>query len=142
MSVIEKNALDMAAALMGAYDLGDMINRSAEVAEYLYWKDLVYRDADVQILIQKLNGQKELFEECQRFGHFHPEYHKALEDVKRTEEMLASIESVTRFKEAEARLDGLLFDISTTVAYAVSTSIKVPSNNPLPSEGGCSTGGS
>lgn len=142
MSVMEKNALDMAAVLMRAYDLGDMIKRSADVADYLYWKDLVHHDPEVQILVQKLNRKKELFEECQRFGHFHPEYHKALGEVKGMEQQIERIEAAARFKAAEARLDELLYDISRTIAHAVSETIKVPGNNPLPSEGGCGSGGS
>jgi cell fate (sporulation/competence/biofilm development) regulator YlbF (YheA/YmcA/DUF963 family) len=142
MSVMEKAALDMASVLMRAYQLGDMINGSAEVADYLHWKDFVDHDAEVKALVQKLNRKKELFEECQRFGHFHPEYHKALEEVKHIEHQLEEIESVSRYKAAEAKLDELLYNISTTLAYAVSETIKVPSNNPSPSEGGCGSGGS
>ncbi len=142
MSVMEKTTLDMAAVLMNAYHLGDMINGSAEVADYLYWKDLLDQDPEVKALVKKLENKKELFEECQRFGHFHPNYHKALDEVKGIELELEKIESVAKFKASEAKLDELLYEISTTIAYSVSDTIKVPSNNPLPNEGGCSTGGS
>ncbi len=142
MSVMEKTALDMAAVLMKAYHLGDMINGSAEIADYLYWKDFLDQDPEVKDLVAKLERKKELFDECQRFGHFHPDYHRALDEVKEIELQLEKIESVAQFKAAETRLDELLYEISTTIAYAVSDTIKVPSNNPLPSEGGCSTGGS
>jgi cell fate (sporulation/competence/biofilm development) regulator YlbF (YheA/YmcA/DUF963 family) len=142
MSVMEKTALDMAAVLMKAYQLGDMINGSAEVADYLYWKDMLDQDTEVKALVQQLDRKKELFEECQRFGHFHPDYHKALDDVKQIEHQLEQIDSVIQYKASETKLDELLYDISTTIAYSVSDTIKVPSNNPLPSEGGCSTGGS
>jgi cell fate (sporulation/competence/biofilm development) regulator YlbF (YheA/YmcA/DUF963 family) len=142
MSVMEKTALDMAAVLMKAYQLADMINGSAEVADYLYWKDMLDQDAEVKALVQQLDRKKELFEECQRFGHFHPDYHKALDDVKQIEHQLEQIDSVIQYKASETKLDELLYDISTTIAFSVSDTIKVPSNNPLPSEGGCSTGGS
>ncbi|MEX2416587.1 MAG: YlbF family regulator [Paenibacillaceae bacterium] len=142
MSVMEKTALDMAAVLMKAYQLGDMINGSAEVVDYLYWKDFLDQDTEVKALVQQLDRKKELFEECQRFGHYHPDYHKALDGVKQIEHQLEEIESVARYKASEAKLDELLYDISTTIAYAVSDTIKVPSNNPSPSEGGCSAGGS
>lgn len=142
MSVMEKTTLDMAAVLMKAYHLGDMINSSAEVADYLYWKDFLDQDPEVKALVKKLERKKELFDECQRFGHFHPDYHKALDEVKEIELELEKIESVVKFKASETKLDELLYEISTTIAYSVSDTIKVPSNNPLPSEGGCSTGGS
>jgi len=142
MSVMERTALDMATVLMKAYHLGDMINGSAEVADYLYWKEVLAKDVEVNNLILKLERKKELFDECQRFGHFHPDYHKALDEVKQIEQQLDEIEVVISYKASETKLDELLYDISTTIAYSVSDTIKVPSNNPLPSQGGCSTGGS
>jgi cell fate (sporulation/competence/biofilm development) regulator YlbF (YheA/YmcA/DUF963 family) len=142
MSVMEQKALDTATVLMEASDLGDWINHSAEMANYLFWKDAVSNHPEVPELVAKLDRQKELFEECQRFGHFHPEYHKAMEAVQRIQHELEQIEPVARYKEAEHALDELLYDVSKTIAHAVSETIKVPSNNPLPHEGGCSTGGS
>lgn len=77
MSVAEMNTVDMAQVLTGAYELGDMINQSAEVSDYLYWKQQVETTPEIQMGIRKLNAKKELFEETQRFGHFHPDYHAA-----------------------------------------------------------------
>ena len=142
MSVMERTALDMATVLMKSYQLADMINNSAEVAEYLNCKESMEQDHKVKDLIQQLQRKKELFEECQRFGHFHPNYHQALDEVKHIERQLEEIESVAQSTAAESILDELLYDLSTTIAHAVSESIKVPSNNPLPHQGGCSTGGS
>jgi len=142
MSVMEKNALDMATLLLQAYDIGDMINHSELVAEYWRWKGEVDKHPKVRSLIYKLNDKKEIFSQCERFGHFHPEYHKALDAVKEVEAELDQIEAVTRFKAAENKLDELLYEISQTIAHSVSESIKVPSNNPLPHEGNCASGGS
>ncbi|USB34595.1 YlbF family regulator [Paenibacillus sp. YPG26] len=141
MSVSEKKTVDMAEMLTYAYELGDMINSSACVAEYLYWKQQVEKDTEVQLLIKKLESKKELFEETQRFGHFHPNYHEAMGQVAEVERELEQIESVSRFKLAEKELDGLLHQMSETIAYAVSDSIKVPSNDPNPKGGGCGSGG-
>ncbi|WP_025701109.1 YlbF family regulator, partial [Paenibacillus forsythiae] len=74
MSVAEYNTVDMTEVLTNAYELGDLINQSAEVADYLYWKGRVAANSDIQSLIRKLHSKKELFEETQRFGHFHPNY--------------------------------------------------------------------
>ena len=93
-------------------------------------------------LIRKLNVKKEAFAECERFGHFHPEYHKALDAVKAVEYELDEIEAVSRFKAIENQLDELLYEVSELIARSVSDSIKVPSNNPLPHSGGCGSGGS
>jgi cell fate (sporulation/competence/biofilm development) regulator YlbF (YheA/YmcA/DUF963 family) len=141
MSIMEAQTLDMAAILMHAYDVGDLINRSQEAADYLYWKRIMEQDAEAQRFIRELAKTKELFEETQRFGHYHPNYHEALERVRAAEEKLAAVESVARFKEAEERLDDLLYAVSETLARSVSDSIKVPSNKLEPT-GGCSSGGS
>lgn len=142
MSVTEINTVDMAELLTNAYELGDMINQSAAVSEYLYWKRQVEEDADVQVLVKKLASKKELFEETQRFGHFHPNYHEAKDKVTEVEIELEKFEAVRRFKAAEKELDDLLHQMSETIAYAVSESIKVPSNDPNPKGGGCGSGGS
>lgn len=141
MSVMEARTLDMSAVLMEAYTLGDMIKASAETADYIYWKLAMERDGTAQTLIRKLQSKKELFEECQRFGHFHPDYHAALDAVKSVQEELDGIESVKRFKEAEERLDELLYEVSKTIAGSVSETIKVPSNKLIPEGKGCSSGG-
>lgn len=140
MSVTEVNTVDMAALLINAYELGDMINKSAAVSDYLYWKRRVDEDEDVQALVRKLEAKKELFEETQRFGHFHPNYHEAKDRVAEVERELEQFEAVRRFKAAEKELDDILHQMSETIAYAVSETIKVPSNDPNPT-GGCGSGG-
>lgn len=141
MSVAELNTVDMAEVLTYAYELGDMINRSSEVTDYLYWKDKVEKDPDVQAMVKELQRKKELFDETQRFGHFHPNYHAAKDEVSEVERRLESFEAVSRFKAAEKSLDDLLHSMSETIAFSVSETIKVPSNDPNPKGGGCGSGG-
>lgn len=142
MSVAEMNTVDMAEVLTYAYELGDMINQSAEVSDYLYWKGRVDANPEIQAKIKKLQSKKDLFEETQRFGHFHPNYHAAKDEVEAVEKELEQFEEVARFKEAENRLDDILHSMSELIAYSVSDSIKVPSNDPNPKGGGCGSGGS
>ncbi|GAB6929727.1 hypothetical protein JCM10914A_37100 [Paenibacillus sp. JCM 10914] len=140
MSVSELNTVDMAEVLTYAYEIGDMINASVEVADYLYWKQAVERDAAVQGLVRLLDTKKELFEETQRFGHFHPNYHSAQDEVSKVEAELELLEPVARFKQAEKNLDDLLHSMSERIAFSVSETIKVPSNDPMPKKG-CGSGG-
>lgn len=140
MAVMEAQTLDMSAILMQAYDLGDMIKSSAETADYLYWKQKKDEDPQVMQLMRQFQKKKELFEECERFGHFHPDYHHALEQAKSIQDQLDSLETVRRFKEAEQRLDDLLYTVSETIARSVSETIKVPSNDLRDSGGGCASG--
>lgn len=142
MSVTEINTVDMASLLTNAYELGDMINSSADVANYMYWKQQVEQNEDIQKLVRQFHKKKELFDECQRFGHFHPSYHEAKDAVKAIEQQLETFEAVRRFKEYEKQLDDMLYDISVKIAHSVSESIKVPSNDPNPKGGGCGGGGS
>ncbi|ULO05417.1 YlbF family regulator [Paenibacillus sp. 19GGS1-52] len=141
MSVAEMNTVDMAEVLTYAYELGDMINQSAEVSDYLYWKGRVDANPEIQTMIKQLQSKKELFEETQRFGHFHPNYHSAKDEVSAVEAEMEQFEEVIRFKQAEKILDDILFSMSETIAFSVSENIKVPSNNPSP-KGGCGSGGS
>lgn len=133
-------SLDMAGLLLNAYQLGDMIVDSAAVADYLYWKAAVAEHAEVQELKRDFLKAKDLFEECQRFGRYHPDYHAAKGKVKELQSRLDHYECVSRFKEAEAAVDQLLYEVSSTIAAAVSETVKVPGNEGV--SGGCGSGGS
>ncbi|WP_028611136.1 YlbF family regulator [Paenibacillus harenae] len=134
------SSLDMASLLLCAYELGDWINQSAEVAEYLYWKSVVNENEEVKQVTKKFAKAKELFVECERFGRFHPDYNAAKDQVKQIERELGEIECVNRFKFAEQVVDQMLYDVSRTIAESVSENIKVPSNEKT--GGGCGSGGS
>lgn len=140
MSVSELQTVDMAQVLMYAYELGDMINQSVDVSDYLYWKQQVDANEGIQSLVRKLAAKKELFDETQRFGHFHPDYHAAKDAVQAVETELEMFEEVRNFHRAEKKLDDLLHQMSETIAFSVSNTIKVPSNDPQPK--GCGSGGS
>lgn len=135
------SSLDMASLLLCAYELGDCINQSAEVAEYLYWKTAVSEDEEVKQMSKRFDKAKELFEECQRFGRFHPDYNSAKDKVKQIERELGEVESVRRFKSAEQVVDEMLYDVSRTIAESVSENIKVPGNEKA-GGGSCGSGGS
>lgn len=141
MSVSELSTVDMAQVLTYAYELGDMINESTLVSDYLYWQERVNSNPEIQEWVRRLEDKKELFAETQRFGRFHPNYHSAKDEVKAVEDKLDTFEEVIRFKEAEQQLDSLLHQMSETIAFSVSSTIKVPSNNPSRKRG-CGGGGS
>ncbi|WP_374121414.1 YlbF family regulator [Paenibacillus sp. LHD-117] len=133
--------LDMASLLLSAYELGDWINQSAEVAEYAYWKTVVSGDTEAAQRKREFAKAKELFAECERFGRFHPDYHEAKDKMKSAEKRLDEIESVKRFKLAEQAVDEMLHEVALLIAESVSDTIKVPSNE-KGSGGGCGSGGS
>jgi len=137
LSATEVKTLDTYELIGQAYEIGDMINRSVEVADYLYWKNAVHSDPDIAAKMGEFAKKKERFEECKRFGHYHPNYHEALEEVNKAQAELDRFEAVRMYKQAEQRLDDLLYDISVTIARSVSESIIVPSNKPSPGKSGC-----
>lgn len=136
---MKADALDMSSILMQAYEIGDLINISVEVADYLYWKDKVESDSQVQELVHAFQKKKELFAECERFGHYHPDYHAAKEAVEQVQAQLDELEAVRNFKQAEETLDDLLYSVSEMIAHSISETIKVPSNKLLPVSG-CGSG--
>jgi len=136
------SSLDMASLLLCAYELGDWINQSAEVAEYLYWKSEVSIDEEVKQMTRQFDKAKELFVECERFGRFHPDYNEAKDKVKKIERELGEIESVRRFKLAEQVVDEMLYEVSRLIAESVSDNIKVPGNEKKSGGGSCGSGGS
>ena len=83
LQTMEQAPLDMAPVVLCAYELGDYINQSAEVADYLYWKQEVELDPEVALLKRRFNKAKELFDECKRFGRFHPDYNAAKDAIAR-----------------------------------------------------------
>ncbi|MFD2116926.1 YlbF family regulator [Paenibacillus yanchengensis] len=133
--------IDMATLLTSAYELGDSINQSAEVAELLYWEKQVQENTEVAEITKKFQVAKEFFAECQRFGRFHPDFHEARAKVKELERDLAAHESVVKFKEAENAVDLMLYEVASLIAEAVSANIKVPSNGKQKG-GSCGSGGS
>ncbi len=136
----EAKTLDMSSILMEAYDVADSINRSVEVADYLYWKHAMENDLQAQSVVREFNKAKELFEECERFGHFHPDYHASLDRVQAVQVKFDNVQSIREYKEAEERLDELLYTVSKMIAGAVSDTIKVPGG--LDTGGGGCSGGS
>lgn len=125
-----------------AFELGELINLSAEVADYLYWKSVVEQDAGVQAAVKQFNKAKEQFQECERFGRFHPDYNAAKDRMVEVQAELDKHDSVRMFKAAEHAVDTLLYEVSRMIADAVSETVKVPSNDPNPKGSGCGSGGS
>ena len=118
--------LDMAALLLAAYELGDMINQSADAADYLYWKAQLERDEEAQDLIRRFRKAKERFEECSRFGRFHPDFDEARREAAEMQRKLDGCAVIRRFREAEQAVDDMLHEIAVLIARAVSDDIKVP----------------
>lgn len=127
--------------MLHTYDLIDMINSSDEIKEYIKYKQALEKDDKVNSLKKRLAKEKLQFEEAERFGHFHPNYHQEKEKIDKSLVELDKIELVKEYKNAEEKLDELLYLVSNTLAQSISTSIKVPKNDTLDEGSACSTQG-
>jgi cell fate (sporulation/competence/biofilm development) regulator YlbF (YheA/YmcA/DUF963 family) len=125
--------LDIAEILQDVYQLADQINQSEEVQNYLALQKQVEESAEAQKLIQAFQKVKELHEEAQRFGIFHPNYHEAKERVKIVQQKLYAHPILRAYLLAEEKMDQLLYQVSVLIARSVSDSIKIPVNDPKPS---------
>ncbi len=127
---IDMSAVDMTELLLETYKLADRIKESEEVNRYLKLKQEVQEDPEAQRLIREFQRKKELFEESQRFGHFHPDYHRAKNEAKEFLAEMRKHPKIGAYLELEEKLDRLLGEVSRTLAHSVSDSIKVPINDP------------
>ena len=138
--VNREDDVDTATLWALAGELGEMIKRSVYVHEYVLRKEEMRQDAEAQAMIREFVRAKEKFAECERFGRFHPDYNEALDRVRAWERKLGEVESIRKYKAAEEALGRLLYEVSLTLARAVSDTIKVPTDDAVPA--GCGAGGS
>lgn len=138
------DTIDMAELIEQSYQLAEMINESQEVASYHAAKALMEQDVEAVRLRKLFEQKKEVFEEVQRFGKYHPDFERVSKEVRELKRSLEMLDSVQAFKRSENQLDEMLYKVSRIIADAVSESIKVPSNNPFleAMSQGCGTGGS
>ncbi|GEN35000.1 YlbF family regulator [Aneurinibacillus danicus] len=140
--------LDFQEVMERAYRIGELLTGSEEMKRYLESRRRMEQDPEAEAKIASFNRMKEVYEEVQRFGKYHPDYNKVTREIRQKKREMEQVASVAAFKKAEDELDELLYRVSRTIADAVSKSIKVPSNNPLYEmmggcgSGGCGTGGS
>jgi len=119
----------------------------SEIAEQ--YRKCLYKlknDQESQRKIRRFASLKELYEEVQRFGKYHPDYKRIMSQIRESKREMDLDPFVADFKIAENDLQQLLDEISVLVAGAVSSHIKVPTGNPFFDQsshgGGCGSGGS
>jgi cell fate (sporulation/competence/biofilm development) regulator YlbF (YheA/YmcA/DUF963 family) len=143
MNGVTSQALDHVVIFEKVDALAQSLLQSYELRHYVTSKEIMEQDVLASQWRQQMMRAKERFEEAQRFGHFHPNYHEALENMREIERVSTEIPAVRTWKDAEVTLDMLLYRVSQLLAGAVSPSIKVPSNFPEVGKlsGGCGSGG-
>ncbi|UTR15209.1 YlbF family regulator [Salipaludibacillus sp. LMS25] len=133
--------------LQEAEQFSEMIVSSDVFQHYIQIKQDVQHDKEAQAMIHDFQALKEKYEDVQRFGKYHPNFHEISRDVREFKRKLDTHPLISAYKVAEKELEDLLNEISQTIAFSVSKAIKVPTGNPFFDQasscsGGCGSGGS
>lgn len=121
-----------------------MLTESDVFARYRLSKDKLARDEEALALIRRFVRLREKYDEVQRFGKYHPDYKTVIKEMMEVKRELDMNDAISAYKKAEDDLNTLLYEISATIANAVSPSIKVPTGDPFFDRGcggGCGVGG-
>jgi cell fate (sporulation/competence/biofilm development) regulator YlbF (YheA/YmcA/DUF963 family) len=126
-----------------AEDLAKMVLTSDIAEQYQISLYKMQNNKETQRKINRFANLKELYEEVQRFGKYHPDYKRVMLQIREAKREMDLDPLVADFKLAENDLQTLLDEISKSIGGAVSEHIKVPSGNPFFETGhSCGTGGS
>ena len=106
----------------------------------------VYSDENLAHQIYVFNRMKEQYEDVQRFGKYHPDYHTIMKQIRQQKRSLDLDERVANLKIAENDFQDMLDEISLIIGKSVSEAVKVPVSNPFFASSsscgtGCGTGG-
>lgn len=121
-------------------ELADMLRHSEVVVEYRQAHERVYSDPDLIQSIRKFTEMKERYEEVQRFGKYHPDYHIVMKAIRQQKRELDLNEQVAALRLAENDIQQVLDEIGMNLAHAVSEAVKVPTGNAFFTDSSCGTG--
>lgn len=126
--------------------LSTMILASEPVQRLREATHAVYTDVDLVHQIQAFGRMKEQYEDVQRFGKYHPDYHTIMKEIRKQKRALDLDDRIANLKLAENDVQDLLDEISLVIGHSVSEAVKVPVSNPFFQSGsscgtGCGTGG-
>ena len=126
--------------------LSHMILQSEQVANYRLAYKAVYEDEALVQQIQAFQRMKDHYEDVQRFGKYHPDYHTIMKSIRVQKRELDMHEAISALRVAENDVQDLLDEVSLLIGHAVSEAVKVPVSNPFFQTGsscgtGCGTGG-
>lgn len=125
-----------------ADELSKMILSSEQAQNLRDSYEAVYSNEALVAQINDFGRLKEQYEDVQRFGKYHPDYHSIMKKIREQKRKIDLNEFVARLKLAENDYQDLLDEVSLLMSRSVSEAIKVPLSNPFfaSDSGGCSTG--
>lgn len=127
-------------------ELSRMILQSEQTEQYRKAYHAVYDNKDLANEIIAFARLKELYEEVQRFGKYHPDYKDVMKRIRVDKRKLDLNEQVASLRLAENEMQDLIDQVSFIIGRSVSEAVKIPSSNPFFSSdsscgGSCGTGG-
>ncbi|MEW9501422.1 YlbF family regulator [Jeotgalibacillus marinus] len=127
-------------------ELSEMIMHSDITVQYLHYYHELKSSKESMDKINRFVKLKELYEEVQRFGRYHPDYTRVMKEIRETKREMDMDSNVAQFRIAENKLQGMLDEVSLLIGHAVSENVKVPTGNAFfdsssGCSGGCGTGG-
>jgi len=139
--------LERVELLEQAEQLAKMVLESEIAEQYQICLYKLQSNRESQRKIKRFVSLKELYDEVQRFGKYHPDYKKVMTQIRESKREMDLDPLVAEFKLAENDLQDLLDAISIIVGGAVSEHIKVPTGNQFfetnsNHRSGCGGGGS
>ncbi|MFJ7638716.1 YlbF family regulator [Peribacillus sp. NPDC097264] len=137
--------------MLATMEIVDILQHADGLAETILHSDIgenyllsLYKlqsDKEAQTKISKFTSLKDLFEDVQRFGKYHPDYKRINMETREAKRDMDMHPTIAEFKMAETELQSILDEISGLIGHAVSEQVKTPAGNPFfVSSGGCSSG--
>ena len=125
-------------------ELSDMILDSYIYHEFKQAEEALNQDEEAHLLYQAFLKSKDQYNDILRFGKYHPDYQKIMLETRRRKRAYEMLPCVMEYKKKEAELQGLVDQVITKIAYAVSDNVKIEAGNPFfqQHKGGCATGAS
>lgn len=129
-----------------AEELSEMVLKSETVEAYRKAYIRVYSNPELREEIAAFNRMKDLYEEVQRFGRYHPDYQTVMKEIRLKKRALDINELVADLRLAENDVQQLLDEIGVLIGQSVSEAVKVPTGDGIfagsACGGGCGSGGS
>jgi cell fate (sporulation/competence/biofilm development) regulator YlbF (YheA/YmcA/DUF963 family) len=128
-------------------ELNAMILSSKQAEELRNARVAVYSNEQLTSQIREFNKMKEHYEDVQRFGKYHPDYHTIMKKIREMKRAIDLDETIATLKIAENDFQDLLDEVSLIIGKSVSEAVKVPVSNPFFATAGsacgtgCGTGG-
>lgn len=121
--------------------LTKMIIDSESMHNYERAYNDLQNDEEAQALIRDFLHMKDLYEDVQRFGHYHPDYQEIMKNVRSSKRKMDMHWSVSAFKIEERNFQRFLDEISESIARSASENVMVPKDGLALADSGCSSGG-